>query len=157
MPKTCLPVSGPSTLADKREGADRRAILRAAAGLGGILALTACVGPGDAGGQSASSPVSSDDAPAAVPAEGRGVSGVVVGASGSPVAGALVVPAAQAGTTAAIPEIAVITGADGRFFWPLPAGSYRLTAMIDGAEAASGDVTVASYGATALRLVVAGR
>ncbi len=45
------------------------------------------------------------------------------------------------GSTVSVPDIAAITGSDGRFEWALPAGRFRLTAHRDG-RSASVDVEV---------------
>lgn len=76
-------------------------------------------------------------------AETRGsVSGLATTAAGAPVAGARVQPRSLDAPSPPIPEIAIRTGADGRFVWPLFAGHYELTVTADGCEPASQRVRV---------------
>jgi hypothetical protein len=57
-----------------------------------------------------------------------GVTGVVRTPAGAPVSGAVVTAEGEAGSPP-VPELAVITGGEGRFFWPLQPGRYRFTAQ----------------------------
>jgi hypothetical protein len=57
------------------------------------------------------------------PAAGQGVSGRVVDGAGRPVAGALIEARSLEQPPRPLVEIGVLSGADGRFRWPLPPGS----------------------------------
>ncbi len=94
------------------------------------------------GACSPDAPVSSDGSAAAVaPAAFEGVRGRVLDPSGRPFEGAAVTAASTPGSTVSVPDIAAITGPDGRFEWALPPGRFRLTATRDG-RSASVDVEV---------------
>jgi antitoxin (DNA-binding transcriptional repressor) of toxin-antitoxin stability system len=84
---------------------------------------------------------SSSEAPRGSTARGEGVEGLVT-AGGKPVADLLVTAASLDQPTRAIPELAVLTGADGRYFWPLSPGRYRLSVSPEGFQSASGTATV---------------
>lgn len=76
-------------------------------------------------------------------AEARGsVSGLATTTDGAPVAGALVQPRSLDQPSPPIPEIAILTSADGRFVWPLFVGSYELTVVAEGCQPASQRVMV---------------
>jgi len=95
------------------------------------LVLVGCEGTGgdaqvsDAGGGAA-----------AGPSDFVGVRGRVLTSDGAPVAGAVVAAAALPGTTAAVPELGVITGPDGSYAWPLPPGRFQLSVQGEQAVAA---------------------
>jgi hypothetical protein len=72
---------------------------------------------------------------------GEGVAGLVT-AAGKPVEGLLVTAASLDVPTKPIPELAVLTGADGRYFWPLSPGRYRLSVSPEGFRPASGTAMV---------------
>lgn len=75
-------------------------------------------------------PVSSDDAASTpVGAGSRCLAGQVIDPAGRPLAGA-VVTVVPLGANAAVPDIAVMTSADGRFVWPLPDGRFRLRILV---------------------------
>lgn len=40
-----------------------------------------------------------------------------------------------------IPELGVLTGKDGRYFWPLSPGRYRISVSAEGYQSASGTAT----------------
>lgn len=74
--------------------------------------------------------VSSDDAVSKpVGSDDRCLAGQVIDPAGRPVAGA-VVTVVPLGANAAVPDIAVMTSADGRFVWPLPDGRFRLRILV---------------------------
>jgi hypothetical protein len=76
-------------------------------------------------------------------AEARGsVSGLATTTDGAPVAGALVQPRSLDEPSPPIPEIAILTNADGRFVWPLFAGNYELTVIAEGCQPVSQRVVV---------------
>ena len=89
--------------------------------------------------------VSSDAQSAGTPQDtagrGEGVAGLVT-AAGQPAEGLMVQAASLDEPSQPIPEIAVLTGEDGRYAWPLPPGRYRLSVSLDGFQPASGSVTV---------------
>jgi hypothetical protein len=85
--------------------------------------------------------VSSDSPSPATAGRGEGVEGLVT-AAGRPVEGLLVTAASLDAPTKPIPELAVLTGADGRYFWPLSPGRYRLSVSPEGLRPASGTATV---------------
>lgn len=100
----------------------------------GVLALGAC------GGESPSS--DSGGPPGATTAQAT-VTGVVSDAAGRPVDGALVQPKSLDDPPHPVPELAVLSGPDGRYEWRLAPGRYELTATKDGrvgtpAEVAAG-------------------
>ena len=72
------------------------------------------------------------------------VEGVVRGADGSTVAGALVVPVPLDDPAPAIPELAVVTDDAGAYTWNLPDGRYELRATKDGTAMGSARVEVAA-------------
>jgi len=88
-------------------------------------ALAACGG----GGHGAGGPGPGGTAPAKTggPARWGTVAGTVRDAAGRPVRGALVVPAALDGSVA-VPEMAVLSGADGGYEWRLLPGRYAVSA-----------------------------
>lgn len=80
---------------------------------------------------------------ATAPAEiAQGVVGRVHNATGQPVAGARITAQSLDQPTRPIPEIAILSDADGRFVWPLRPGRYRLAAVVDGRELATEEATV---------------
>ncbi|WP_170177887.1 carboxypeptidase-like regulatory domain-containing protein [Thermomonospora umbrina] len=56
------------------------------------------------------------------------ISGLILTPSGRPAADCSVVPEAISHPRPPIPEMMLVTGPDGRYRWPLPPGTYRLTA-----------------------------
>jgi hypothetical protein len=81
-----------------------------------------------------------DAAPAAETVQ-EGVGGRVTSASGAPLADVFV-QAHSPGGQRPVPDLAIITDADGRFFWKLAPGSYELSFMRDGRELARRRVMV---------------
>ncbi|MCE6993871.1 carboxypeptidase-like regulatory domain-containing protein [Saccharothrix sp. S26] len=87
----------------------------------GVLALGAC------GGEAPSS-----DADAPPPTTARAtVTGVVTDSAGWPVDGALVQPRSLDAPPRPVPELAVLSGPDGRYEWHLTPGRYEFTATRD--------------------------
>jgi hypothetical protein len=124
--------------------------MMAARGFGCLLSLLAASACAQTSGLDA--PVSSPDV-ASEPATMReGVAGSVVTASGQPVAGAFIQVSAAGAASGPIPDIAVMSDADGNFVWRLQPGSYRIAALANGREIASAQVTVAARRVTTLRL-----
>lgn len=71
----------------------------------------------------------------------EGVTGIVLDVSGAPLAGVLVQPTSL-GRGGPVPEMAVMSGPDGRFTWRLGPGHYRFDAITEGGPVASANVTV---------------
>jgi hypothetical protein len=72
----------------------------------------------------------------------QGVRGRVVGAEGKPIVAAIVHAESLDNPKQAIPEIGVLTGKDGGYFWPLRPGRYRLTIKVEGYPPTSREVVV---------------
>jgi hypothetical protein len=93
-----------------------------------VLVLAVGCGGSDEAGETASGATA-----ARVTIQGRATDG-----TGTPVTGALVVPASLDRPSPAIPELAVLTDRDGRYTWRLPPGRYVLTVTAEGFAPASG-------------------
>jgi hypothetical protein len=124
--------------------------MMAARGIGCVLSLLAASACAQTGGPDA--PVSDTNAAAAPSAMDEGVTGSVVTASGQPVAGALIQVSAAGAASGPIPDIAVLSDAEGNFVWRLQPGSYRVAALVNGREIAGAEVTVSAGRVTTLRL-----
>ena len=72
----------------------------------------------------------------------EGVTGRITNDDGVAIEGAVVVAASIDPGGPAIPEIAIVTDARGRYQWPLRAGRYELTAVAEGYQRASKKVAV---------------
>jgi hypothetical protein len=100
----------------------------------GALAHTGLVNP--------TRPASADESgPTVVPLE-QSVTGQIKDGDGSAVAGASVLAASVDVNGPAIPELAIVSDASGRYEWPLPPGRYELTVVADGYERVSKRVAV---------------
>lgn len=114
---------------------------RAVVLVGVVLVLAALAGCGTRSGSAPPPrPVSGSgatDRPAAGP-----VTGVVRDAAGRPVRGALVVPSPADANTPAVPEIAVLSDAGGRWVWTLRPGSYAVVAQLGQRRSEPVDLTV---------------
>lgn len=108
----------------------------------GVLALGAC------GGET---PTSDADTPPPVIAQAT-VTGVVADSAGRPVPGALVQPKSLDDPAHPVPEVAVLSGPDGRYEWHLAAGRYEFTATKDDRVGTPAEVTVIVGGAGQLDL-----
>lgn len=75
------------------------------------------------------------------------VTGTVVDDAGRPVEGALVQPRSVDDPPLPVPELAVLSGPDGRYEWRLAAGRYEFTAVKGDRTGVPAEVT-ASAGAT---------
>lgn len=93
--------------------------MRALLALGVLVAVAACGGGGEAAGGPPARPSSADVA-----------TGVVHDGSGAPVGGVLVAAASLDVPAQAVPELAVVSDAAGRYAWPavLAPGRYALRA-----------------------------
>ncbi|GER81039.1 conserved hypothetical protein [Candidatus Denitrolinea symbiosum] len=98
-----------------------------------ILLLAGC------SGKDAS--ISDDDVlpPAAVQGTNTQVLGTIADSEGNPLAEVGI--AVTEGSTA-VSEILVLSGEDGKYTWPLPAGTFTLTARKDGYKESSQEVVV---------------
>ncbi|MGW4461956.1 carboxypeptidase-like regulatory domain-containing protein [Micromonospora sp. NPDC004704] len=109
-----------------------------------VAVLSACAqpgnAPGSAGGPGGDSPLSASD-PAADSgrATNRGtVTGRVLAADGSPVAGVAVAPKSLDDPARAIPELVVVSDDKGVFHWTLEPGRYEFRAQPTAGAAVSG-------------------
>jgi len=71
----------------------------------------------------------------------QGIAGTVTNEAGEPVA-EVFVRAASLDSNSPIPDIAILTDAEGRFSWPLQPGTYRLTFYLDGTVVGEAEATV---------------
>jgi hypothetical protein len=72
----------------------------------------------------------------------HGVRGRVASAEGKPIVATMVHAESLDNPKQAIPEIGVLTGKDGGYFWPLRPGRYRLTIKAEGYPPTSREVVV---------------
>ena len=82
--------------------------------------------------------------PTSVSVPGEGVAGRITNEKGNAIEGAAVHAASLDPNGPAIPEIAIVSDANGRYEWALRAGRYELTVVADGYERASKSVVVSS-------------
>ncbi len=73
---------------------------------------------------------------------GEGVSGRVTGPDNRPVEGAFIQPRSLDDPSPPIPEIAILSGDDGRYSWPLLPGDYEITVTARGYAGAAKTTTV---------------
>jgi hypothetical protein len=78
------------------------------------------------------------------------VRGRVTRVDGSPVADALITPRALDVPSPPIPDLAVVTGRDGRYEWRLTPGHYEITVSADGYRLSTKQVTVTRARVTTL-------
>jgi hypothetical protein len=99
-------------------------------------------------------PVSDDGpAPSSAGADPLGtVTGLATTADGRPVVGAAVLVTALDDPAPAVPEIGVVTGAEGRYEWRLPPGRYELVVRADERDGAPRTTTVTAGTVTRLDL-----
>lgn len=88
------------------------------------------------------SPVSSGDQDEPRPHIREGVAGRVMAFDGQPVAGALVEARSLDDPALPIPEIAILSGNDGRYMWPLFPGTYEISILAEGYRCAPRRVVV---------------
>src|SRR5262245_33898884 len=108
-----------------------------------VAALAACTQPPAA---ESDRPVVADATTGSVSAARTGASGIrgrVQSDNDTPVAGAVIQAKCAAEPCKPIPEIGVISDAEGRFFWPLQHGRYRVRAQKDHVASCAQTVTVA--------------
>ena len=82
----------------------------------------------------------------------QGVMGRVTDRTGAPVVDARMIAVSLDEPSRAVPEIAILSDAQGQFAWPLPPGSYRVTALSGERELASEVVEVAPGTTTRLEM-----
>jgi hypothetical protein len=119
-----------------------------------LLMGTVMTGSGETHAQAAVDP-DQPERSAARAAEGRiarGIAGVLTDPTGSPIADARIVATSLDEPARPVPDIAILSDADGRFAWPLAAGRYRLTALLGEREVASTVAEVTAGTVTAARL-----
>lgn len=81
-------------------------------------------------------------ATAVAPQMREGVVGRLLRSQERPVAGAMISATSLDRPSKPVPDIAILTDAEGVFAWPLRAGTYRLAAVTDGRSIATAVVTV---------------
>ena len=104
----------------------------------GLLVLVAC----DDATPNPDRPVRSTAEPMAATQIREGVVGRLTTSSGRPIATAQITAQSLDQPTRPIPEIAILSDADGRFIWSLRPGRYRLAALVDGHEVAAVETAV---------------
>jgi hypothetical protein len=72
----------------------------------------------------------------------EGVAGRITNEDGRAVEGASVLAVSLAPNGPAVPEMVVVSDAEGRYRWPLRAGSYEIAVVADGYQRASKTVAV---------------
>jgi len=70
------------------------------------------------------------------------VQGRITAREGTPIAGAYVEPRSLDRPRARIPDVGNVSGADGRYEWPLPAGTYEVSVSAEGYRRESRRVTL---------------
>lgn len=84
----------------------------------------------------------------------EGVSGRITNDDGNAVEGAVVVAAPLDPGAPAVPEIAIVSDANGRYQWPLRAGRHELTVVAEGYQRVSKKVAVRAGEVTTLDFVL---
>ncbi|MFD1147485.1 carboxypeptidase-like regulatory domain-containing protein [Saccharothrix hoggarensis] len=112
----------------------------------GLLALGAC------GGEAGTSDTGDPPAPPPSTTAMATFTGVVVDSAGQPVDGALVAPRSLDTPPRPVPEMAVMSGPDGRYEWRLAAGRYEFSASKDGRTGTPSEVTAAAGATEQVRL-----
>jgi hypothetical protein len=102
-----------------------------------ILVGAACAQP-----TQPNSPVIAGDDGSSVRSLAEGVNGQIRDGAGAAVAGAMIVPRSLDADGPPIPEVAILSDADGRYAWPLRPGRYEISVVIDGEKRLSRPVAV---------------
>lgn len=127
--------------------------------LGAVLAMSPAAPFANAAGAPGDDDSTSDDEASTFGEATRklqsGIRGRVTFDDGQPVAGALIVAEAVAGTDVAVPDLGVKTSQDGIYAWPLAAGAFKLSVMIDGTIRGSVNVTSRRNQVTTADIVIA--
>jgi Carboxypeptidase regulatory-like domain len=84
----------------------------------------------------------------------EGVSGRITNEDGRSVEGASVLASPLEPSGPAVPEMAVVSDADGRYQWPLRPGRYEITVVADGYGRVSKIAAVTASGSTTLDFVL---
>lgn len=101
------------------------------------------------------SPISSSDRGELTRAKRTGVTGRVLTPSGRPVAAASVLVGSLDRPAPAVPEMAVMTGPDGRYAWDLPSGNWEVTVFTLGGNQATKTVAVSKSEQAVLNFTIA--
>jgi hypothetical protein len=109
------------------------------------LCLCLIIGTGFCASPSSSDrPVSGGDGNSTTRQLKEGITGRITNDDGNAVEGAAVVAASLDPSGPAIPELAIVSDANGRYQWPLRAGRYELTVVAEGYQRVSKKVAVSA-------------
>jgi hypothetical protein len=86
--------------------------------------------------------------------DARGVSGVVQGPDGEPLADVFILPESLANPPSALPDIAILTDSHGIYHWNLPPGPYRITFIADGYQSETASLLVPADSAALLNVTL---
>lgn len=114
-----------------------------------IIGIGSCANPA-----SPDSPVSGGSGNSTAQQHAEGVAGQITNEDGSAVEGASVLAKPLDPGGPAIPEIAIESDAQGRYQWPLRAGRYEITVVVDGYQRVSKQVAVKTGENTTLDFVL---
>jgi Carboxypeptidase regulatory-like domain len=114
-----------------------------------IIATGSCANPA-----SPDRPVSGGTGDSTARQQTEGVAGRIIDEDGSAVEGASVLAAPLDPGGPAVPEIAIVSDAMGRYQWPLRAGRYAITVVADGYQRGSKEVAVKAAEITTLDFVL---
>jgi hypothetical protein len=129
-------------------------ICGALVGTGLVMASGGALASGE-GARDLDQPIGSGAGATAPAAITEGVVGRLVTSSRRPVADAQIAAQSLDQSARPVPEIAILSDAQGRFVWRLRPGRYRLAAIVDGREVAAATMTVAPERVTTVELVAA--
>lgn len=114
-----------------------------------IIATGSC-----ANSSSPDSPASSGGGTSTTRRQTEGVAGRITNEEGRAVEGASVLAAPLDAGGPAVPEMTIVSDAEGRYQWPLRPGRYEITVILDGYQRVSKQVTVSASGSAALDFVL---
>jgi hypothetical protein len=100
------------------------------------------------------SPVSSSGQGTLTRATRTGIAGRVLMPSGQPVADASVLVRSLDRPAPIVPDMAVMTGPDGRFVWNVPAGNWEVSVFTLGGNQATKTITVGLSGQAVLNFII---
>ncbi len=98
--------------------------------------------------------VSTDDAPQPAQSSAEGLTGEIKDENGRPVNGAMITPKSRDAGGPAIPEIAILSDATGRYRWALRPGRYDVTVTAEGYEDVTREATVSPGAIASLDFVL---